>query len=40
MGAAVTNNDQVAGSFGVPGRIQQIVQRFKPPAIEIDDMPF
>ena len=40
MEAAVTNNDQVAGSFGVPGRIQQIVQRFKPPATEIDDMPF
>ena len=36
--SAVKENDQVANSFGVPARIQQIVQRFKPPVT--DDTPF
>lgn len=40
MQAAVKKNDQVSGSFGVPERIQQIVQRFKPPVTEGDDVPF
>ena len=40
MQDAVTNNGQVAGSFGVPERIQQIVQRFKPRPAESDDAPF
>ncbi len=38
MEAAVKENDQVAQSFGVPERIKQIVQRFKPPVT--DDTPF
>ncbi len=40
MQAAVKNNDQVAASFGAPERIQQIVQRFKPPVVKDDDVPF
>lgn len=40
MQASVTNNDQIAGSFGVPDQIQQIVERFKPPSPGSDDVPF
>jgi hypothetical protein len=40
MQASIKNNDQVAGSFDVPERIQQTVQRFKPPTAERDDVPF
>ena len=40
MQTAVKKNDQVSGSYGLPERIQQIVQRFKPPATESDDVPF
>ena len=40
MEAAAKENDQVANSFSVPERIQQIVQRFKPPVAESDDVPF
>lgn len=40
MQAAVEINDQVSGSFGVPERIQQTVQRFNPPVAETDDLPF
>lgn len=40
MQASVKTNDQVAGSFGVPERLQQIVQRFKPPVAEAEDVPF
>lgn len=40
MQAAVEINDQVSGSFGVPERIQQTVQRFNPPVAETDDVPF
>jgi hypothetical protein len=38
MEAAVKKNSQVKNSFDVPERIQQIVQRFKPPVTS--DMPF
>lgn len=37
---AVTNNDQIKGSFGVPERINQIIQRHKPPITENDDLTF
>lgn len=40
MKAAAKENDQVIHSFGVPERIQTIVQRFKPPIPEGDDVPF
>jgi len=38
MQAAMTNNNQISGSFGVPERLQQIIQRFKPPVG--NDTPF
>ncbi|HTV40480.1 MAG TPA: toll/interleukin-1 receptor domain-containing protein [Candidatus Sulfotelmatobacter sp.] len=40
MQAAVKSNGQVSGCYGAPERIQQIVQRFKPPVAKDEDVPF